>query len=78
MVSYIASPTLKSASKILGVQTKSFVSYLPILAFWGAAAGAGAATFTENWPLFQKTFYQHIPVLGNHWINEVDPQDMPQ
>lgn len=52
-------------------------SYIPDLIFWGAAAGAGVATFTEGWPLFQQTFYEKIPFFGQHWIHNPDPEDVP-
>jgi ubiquinol-cytochrome c reductase subunit 10 len=72
---YVSGPVLKQAATVGGYHVKSIVSYLPVLAFWGAATGAGVATFTENWPLFQKTFYSKIPIIGNHWIRDVDPED---
>lgn len=72
---YVSGPTIKHAATFAGFHVKNIIAYTPVLAFWGAAAGFGVATFTENWPLFQKTFYSKIPVIGNHWIHEVDPED---
>lgn len=32
--------------------------------------------FTEGWPLFQRTIYQNIPLLGPHWaIKFGEPQE---
>lgn len=75
LIQYTTGPILKKAATFGGFHIKNIVSYIPVFAFWGAAAGAGVATFTENWPLFQKTFYTKIPVIGNHWIHEVDPEE---
>ncbi|TID29957.1 hypothetical protein CANINC_001468 [Pichia inconspicua] len=74
-MAYVSGPTIKHAATFAGFHVKNIIAYTPVLAFWGAAAGFGVATFTENWPLFQKTFYSKIPVIGNHWIHEVDPED---
>ncbi|KAM3120827.1 putative acyl carrier protein [Candidozyma auris] len=52
-------------------------SYGKDLIFWGGAAGAAVATFTDNWPLFQQTFYSKIPYFGEHWIHNPDPEDVP-
>lgn len=72
---YISGPVLKHAATVGGFHVKNIIAYTPVLIFWGAAAGAGIATFTEHWPLFQKTFYQKIPFIGNHWVHTVDPED---
>ncbi|KAF3990586.1 hypothetical protein FT663_01661 [Candidozyma haemuli var. vulneris] len=52
-------------------------SYGKDLIIWGGAAGAAVATFTDNWPLFQQTFYAKIPYFGEHWISNPDPEDVP-
>ncbi|GMG35847.1 unnamed protein product [Ambrosiozyma monospora] len=56
---------------------KAVLAYTPVLSAWGAAAFAGIFVFTENWPLFQDTFFKKVPVLGDHWVKEIDPQDVP-
>ncbi|GMM45600.1 ubiquinol--cytochrome-c reductase subunit 10 [Pichia kluyveri] len=73
-MAYVSGPVLKNAATFGGYHVKSIISYIPVLTIWGVAGGAALATFTENWPLFQKTFYEKIPVIGNHWIKEVDPE----
>ncbi|OWB48480.1 hypothetical protein B5S27_g15 [[Candida] boidinii] len=77
MVSYIKAPILKAASHYGSITTTGFAAYFPILAAWGAAAGFGAFVFTENWPLFQNTFYKKIPYFGQHWVKEIAPEDSP-
>ncbi|ODV81379.1 uncharacterized protein CANTADRAFT_44120, partial [Suhomyces tanzawaensis NRRL Y-17324] len=74
---YIRGPAYKSAQALSGINVAAIKAYLPNLAFWGAAAGAGVATFTEGVPLFQTTFYEKIPYFGNHWIYNPDPEDIP-
>lgn len=44
---------------------------------WGGAVASGVAVFTEGIPLFQQTFYQKIPVFGDYWIHNPDPEDIP-
>ncbi|KAK6201419.1 uncharacterized protein RJT21DRAFT_120470 [Scheffersomyces amazonensis] len=77
MVAYIKGPAYKAAFSFLGVNPSLFRSYLPNLILWGGATGAGIATFTEGWPLFQQTFYSKIPVFGSHWIENKDPEEIP-
>ncbi|SGZ56261.1 CIC11C00000005041 [Sungouiella intermedia] len=75
MVSYIKAPVYKVAKS--GINLAAVKAYAGDLIFWGGAAAAAAATFTDNWPLFQQTFYSKIPYFGQHWIHEQDPEDVP-
>lgn len=75
MISYIRGPAYK-VSKIPFNYTAA-KSYGKDLIIWGGAAGAAVATFTDNWPLFQQTFYAKIPYFGEHWISNPDPEDVP-
>ncbi|CAI5757832.1 unnamed protein product [Candida verbasci] len=77
MVSYVKGPTYKVLSHFGKLNPELIRSYIPNLTLWGGAALGAAATFTEGWPLFQKTFYQKIPIFGQHWIKDVDPEDVP-
>lgn len=74
---YIRGPAYKTVSSFGNLNLPVLFSYLPNLALWGGAVGAGVATFTEGIPLFQKTFYQKIPVVGDHWVYNPDPEDIP-
>ncbi|EAZ63796.1 subunit of the ubiqunol-cytochrome c oxidoreductase complex, partial [Scheffersomyces stipitis CBS 6054] len=74
---YIRGPVYKSIKSFAGFNAQNVRAYVPDLILWGGAAGAGVAVFTEGWPLFQKVFYQKIPVFGNHWIYNPDPEDIP-
>ncbi|KAI5955410.1 QCR10 [Candida margitis] len=77
MVSYVRGPAYKALSHFGKLNPPLVRSYIPDLIFWGGAAGAGVATFTEGWPLFQQTFYEKIPFFGQHWVHNPDPEDVP-
>ncbi|KAH3899782.1 ubiquinol--cytochrome-c reductase subunit 10 SCDLUD_004073 [Saccharomycodes ludwigii] len=77
MVAYISSLSSKTATHFGRLTLRNFINYIPDLALWGGASAFGIACFTENWPIFQDTFYKKIPYFGSHWVHDVDPQDVP-
>jgi ubiquinol-cytochrome c reductase subunit 10 len=77
MVAYLRGPVYKKLPNLLGMNPAVVRSYIPNLILWGGAAGAGVAVFTEGVPLFQNTFYSKIPVFGEHWIYNPDPEEIP-
>ncbi|WLF78214.1 ubiquinol-cytochrome c reductase core subunit 10 qcr10 [Lodderomyces elongisporus] len=78
MVSYVKGPAYKAISHFGKLNAPLVRSYIPDLVFWGGAAGCAVAVFTEGVPLFQQTFYEKIPFVGQHWIEEQDPESIPQ
>ncbi|GMM53582.1 ubiquinol--cytochrome-c reductase subunit 10 [Maudiozyma humilis] len=60
------------------LNVKNLFAYTPNLMLWGGASFAGIFVFVEGWPLFQQTMFSKIPILGQHWIKESDPEDLPQ
>ncbi|ODV95966.1 hypothetical protein PACTADRAFT_40676, partial [Pachysolen tannophilus NRRL Y-2460] len=54
-----------------------FLAYTPVLTFWGLATVFGIFTFTDNIPAFKRAIYQKIPYVGEHWIHNPDPEDVP-
>lgn len=77
LTQYVRGPAYKSLKSIAGINFNQVRAYIPDLILWGGAAGAGVATFTEGWPLFQKVFYQKIPIVGDNWVHNPDPEDVP-
>ncbi|CAH2448103.1 Ubiquinol cytochrome-c reductase complex subunit 10 [Komagataella phaffii CBS 7435] len=77
MVNYVKGPKYTTVKKIAGLTPTQIKTTFPILAFWGGAGLFAVFTFTENWPLFQKTFFEKIPIFGQHWIKDIDPEDVP-
>ncbi|KAG7661023.1 QCR10 [[Candida] subhashii] len=77
MVAYIRAPVYKTVTNFGKLNLNVIKDYVPNLIFWGGAAGAGVAVFTEGIPLFQTTFYQKIPYFGEHWVYNPDPEDIP-
>lgn len=61
----------------MGLNAPVVRTYIPNFIFWGGAAAGGIATFTEGVPLFQNTFYKKIPIAGEHWVYNPDPEDVP-
>lgn len=56
---------------------KNLFNYSPNLMLWGGASFIGLFVFVEGWPLFQKTFFQKIPVVGDHWVDKTPDEDKP-
>ncbi|KAI3403676.1 ACP1 [Candida oxycetoniae] len=75
---YVKGPAYKAISHFGKLNPPLTRSYLPNLVYWGVGIGAAVAVFTEGVPLFQQTFYEKIPFFGQHWIKDVDPEDVPQ
>lgn len=74
---YVKGPAYKTVKSVAGLNIPLLKSYVPNLALWGGAVAGGIATFTEGIPLFQNTFYSKIPVFGEHWVYNPDPEDIP-
>ncbi|RLV96243.1 Cytochrome b-c1 complex subunit 10 [Spathaspora sp. JA1] len=77
MVSYVRGPVYKTVQSFGKFNINTLKDYIPNLVFWGGAAGAGLATFTEGVPLFRNTFYSKIPYFGEHFTYNPDPEDVP-
>ncbi|ONH67505.1 hypothetical protein BON22_2731 [Cyberlindnera fabianii] len=77
MVQYIAKPLLKTVPHLGKLNLQTLIAYTPNLAFWTVASTFGLFTYTEGIPAFQDAIYKKLPLIGNHWINEVDPEDQP-
>jgi len=78
MVSYITNVAFKSVPRLSSkVTLPVFKSYLPNYILWSGAWVFGLGVYTEGWPLFQQTFFKHIPVFGKHWDPVLDPEDLP-
>lgn len=77
MVNYIAKPILKAIPHFGKINSQNFSKYAPNLAIWGTTSVFIIFTFTEGIPIMQTTFFQKFPILGQHWIHNPDPQDLP-
>ncbi|ODQ79065.1 hypothetical protein BABINDRAFT_147617 [Babjeviella inositovora NRRL Y-12698] len=75
MVSYVRGPSYKSVKAFNKIS--ALRAYSPFLAVWGAAAGIAVLTFGEHVPLIRNTFLRHIPVVGDHYVYNPDPEDIP-
>ncbi|KAH3682627.1 hypothetical protein WICPIJ_006417 [Wickerhamomyces pijperi] len=71
-------PLTKAIPHFGKITLQNLAYYAPNLALWGGASTFGLFIFTEGVPVFQDTFFKPIPVLGQHWIKNPDPQDLPQ
>lgn len=77
MIKYIRGPAYKTVPHFGGMTIATLRTQLPNLAVWGAAAGAGVAVFTSGIPLFDAALYSKIPFVGDYWVRNPDPEDVP-
>ncbi|CAB4256402.1 similar to Saccharomyces cerevisiae YHR001W-A QCR10 Subunit of the ubiqunol-cytochrome c oxidoreductase complex which includes Cobp [Maudiozyma barnettii] len=77
MVAYTSGLRFKVLPHLGRINMKNLMSYTPNLMLWGGASLVGALVFVEGWPLFQRTLFSKIPILGANWQKEIPAEDRP-
>ncbi|KAL1306550.1 hypothetical protein AAFC00_005240 [Neodothiora populina] len=70
-------PNYKIAPNFHGISVKRAFGFGTTAAGFGVAAGIFALFFFADIPRVRKDIMQKIPVIGDHWVKEIAPEDNP-